>query len=172
MQKLAELNANNLGYSHPKHTKKGYNVLVNYCGTKPCTIETPVLRCPYGVDHINNNKCTMKLLIDDPNVLEILKEIDVRNSGLPREFGWFSNPDKAFYYSPFMENQSALRVRIPIKYGRRYDVEVFKESDDLATVGDINPGTKVKCTLEWKHIWIIDQTFGYFWTVKKIEIIE
>jgi hypothetical protein len=72
--------------------------------------------------------------------------------------------------------KNTLRVRIPIKNERRYDVNVTSdicgEGDDkeLLTVDDIVPGTHVKCVLEWKHIWIIDKTYGYFWTVKDIEI--
>jgi hypothetical protein len=192
----AQMNIDNIGYSRPIHTKKGYNIIVNYAGKKPITITTPVLDCPYGVDlKIKENdksmsmgtmSSTMKLKINDQDFMQLLRDIDDRNTDLPDMFGLFSKADtdtnlktgrsnEPFYYTPFIEDQSTFRVRIPIKNNKRYDVIVNSKNEaidyNLATVGDIVPGSKIKCVLEWKHIWIIDRTFGYFWTVKEIEIL-
>jgi len=172
------LNVKNIGYSRPIHTKKGYNMLVNYAGTKPITIVSPIVECPYGVDH-NDGNCTMKLRINDGPFLQLLNDIDDKNADLPDTFNLFSASSETekepFYYTPFLEDQDALRVRIPLKNGKRYDVEVHSKNEaidyNLATVGDIVPGAKLKCTLEWKHVWIVGRTFGYFWTVREIEIM-
>jgi hypothetical protein len=188
-----QINVNNIGYSRPLHTKKGFNVAVNYAGKKPITITTPVMISPYGVDH-KKGKCSMKLLITDETFLELMKNIDAKN--LEITDGWFSDGEtddegecddnekhqkntkntknKVFYYTPLVKN--TIRVNIPIKNQNRYNVNVtsdisgITEDKDLLTVNDIVSGTKAKYTLEWKHIWIIGKTYGYFWTVKNIEI--
>jgi hypothetical protein len=167
---LCVLNTDNLGYSVPRKTSRGYNVLVNYAGKKPITIKTPVMSCPYGVD-VNYSRHTLKLTTEDPNFMETLEEINESNSELPEKRGWFdSDADNVFYFSPYMADQKALRVRIPVKHNR-YAIEIEHPDDTLFTVGDITPGTRMICTLEWKNIWIIDHSYGYFWTVKSIEIV-
>ena len=170
MKDIREINVENIGYSFPRHTKKGYNVLVNYAGTKPITVKTPVMKCLYGVDQ-HQGKCIMKLdLSNQPRMREILTEIDERLVELPEEYKWFENPEDSFYYTPHLKD--CLRVQLPMKYNRIHGVEIIKEGDEedvsLVTVGDIKAGTLVQCELEWKNVWIIDQTFGYFWSVKKI----
>jgi len=192
------VNVENIGYSRPIHNNKGgYNLLVNYAGKKPITIRTPIVECPYGVD-VKGNDCSMKLRTNDETFLSLLQEIDETNTDLPEKFGLFSETlkdipndsegsetngengdgdgdgdsgDEPFYFTPYMHSQNSLRVRLPIKYGRVHGVTInSNDGDSLATIRDIVPGTKVQCVLEWKNVWIIDRTFGYFWNVTEINI--
>ena len=105
------------------------------------------------------------------NVFDTLSEIDNRLLELPEENNWFEDPEKAFYYTPHIAGSRVLRVQLPMKYNRIDGVEIVDDvNGDQCTTGDITPGTLVECELEWKNVWIIDQTFGYFWSVKKISI--
>ena len=147
-------------------------VLVNYAGSKPINVKTPIMKCLYGVDQ-PQGKCIMKLDLSDPSmstVKTVLENIDDKLLELPDEANWFENPEDAFYYTPHFKDY--IRVQFPMKFGRINGVEIVQEGNDLATIGDITAGSLVQCELEWKNIWIIDKTFGYFWSIKKIEIIN
>lgn len=175
MKDIRELNISNLGFSFPRHTQKGFNVLVNYAGEKPITVKTPPMKCLYGVDTLQN-KCFMKLTDrsgeTDDTIFSLLSDIDERLLELPSENNWFENPDDAFYYTPHMQGSRVLRVQLPMKYSRIHGVEITNPDGEECTIGDITPGSTVICEIEWKNVWIIDQTFGYFWTVKKIILVK
>lgn len=169
---IRELNIANVGFSFPRHTKKGFNVLVNYAGTSPIVVKTPPMKCVYGVDRFEN-KCFMKLSAADPSdtsVFDTLSEIDNRLIDLPGESNWFENPEDAFYHTPHMFGSRILRVQLPMRFQRIHNVTVVNESGEDLCIDNITPGTLIECELEWKNVWIIDKTFGYFWSVRKIEI--
>lgn len=184
---LGQINVNNIGYSRPRHTNKGYNVVVNYAGKCPIIVKTDIVTCPFGVDK-NNNKMSMKLFLTNQADIDTLMEIDDQNSSIGYEQGWFEDSEEVFYYTPFMgfidnkiKQKAALRVKIPIRFNK-IETEVNSKSNPIATVGDIVAGSKLKCTLEWRNLWIVDnnqpgnesptKTVGYFWNCKEVEIVE
>ena len=167
---MTTINVKNIGFSRPRPTTKGYNVLVNYSNKKTVTIDTGEVMCPYGVDK-SSSDVSMKLNVND-TLRSILESIDELNVTLPERLGWFEDDVEPFYFTPFQQNNT-LRVKIPLTRSGALDVEVLTADDDtLSTIGDIVPGSKLRCTLEWKNVWIIDETYGYFWTVKQIEILN
>ena len=163
-----------LNARRPRYTKDGgFNVKVNYDGN-PIQVTTSVVDLPYGVDQTKKGKCSIKVIVDDPVMIEKLKDINQWVMNLPDQQNWFNDDDQLFFHTPFLESNNSLRIKLPIVRGVcKFDVLHFDDQgEQLVTMEDLIPGCKLIVTMEWKNIWILsNKVFGYFWVAKTVEIL-
>jgi hypothetical protein len=189
LMNFKEINVYNIGYGHPRKTshisnKISYNVPVNYKGTSPIIFETCNLLAPYGIDkNETETKCTLKCEILDGDFKKFLDEIDNTNLNVPFDRNWFDEEEEEhiFYHRPsFNKNEKHyIRVKIPVRHNK-FQFKVYKHTTNENTLrGEdieessalhITPTSILRLVVEWKYLWIVEKTFGYYLTVKEIHI--
>lgn len=179
--KYDELNVENIQLAGVfNENKVGKTLDVKYFSTsqnKPykIRIKTPPLLCRFGIDKEGDRKYSTNLSL--PGVFNNQKMRDFYEfvKGLDEALkvdGRMRGGCEVFR-SPFKDRTKfdpMLRLKLPVRF-RKCDFLVYK-GDELCTIFEIEKGCKMEVTIELQAMWFIKNKYGYYWNVRRIDIVE
>lgn len=74
------------------------------------------------------------------------------------------------FYSPMRDSNKKydpmIKVKLPIK-NRKCQFQVFRDNKEVG-IKNLTKGTRMSLVLECRSLWIVQERYGYFWSIKKI----
>jgi hypothetical protein len=188
-----QINVDDITFGAPKSLDSGGKFIGLYHNKKNLVFQTPPLVAPYGLGKWPQtgpvNKYSLDLSINNPEFLNILKQLDEKivNTALASSVSWFKkkintcdviealytnivkyskDPEAAAKYPP------VVKFNLPYKNGK-FECEAYneeREQIDMETA--VTKRTTVTAIVQCSSLWVAGDKFGCTFKVLQMKVLK
>lgn len=182
-----------------KNRAGGNQVSLLYNGQKQIVLQTPAMSVPFGLSEFTpeSNVGPVKYSLDlsfkgcdtNPKVeqfLKMVKTLDQKMIALAVENSkaWFGKPmSKEIVeelYRPLMKESKmpekyapTMKIKIrPSRNGDSFNLQAFTSDKEPFDMKEFQPGTNVKCIVDFSPVWFVNKQFGLTLNLIQVEIVS